>query len=943
MPITRTFLGFDRPALELAADYLCDRYRSGTIWDLQRVIVVTPAGRAGRRLLEILVESASDRQLVLTPPTIETVGRLPEQLYPPQRPFANELTQRFAWSAALRSLAPETLRSVVPHPPDDDDALAWAELAAMLRQLHVELAGDGLAFSDVMRHLADPRGGESDRPETARAAASSHPDQQRWKGLAQLQAAYLRQLDDLRLWDRQTARLEAIKRRECATDRDIVVIGAVDMNVAIREMLDQVADQVVALVIAPTPWQDRFDAHGCLLPARWKQVDVPLDKAQVRVCDGPSEQATAVAQALAGYAGRYRADEITVGFPDEQLVPDVQRVLVQHDVPARWGPGRMLGETGPYLLLESLAGYLDRGRFQELAALARHPDVQSWLHSQGIGATALTEMDQYYNQHLPGRLAERWLGAAKKYPQLVAIQQAVDKVTRQLGGQPQIPSQWSAAVLGFFREVYGDRELDRNVETDQATLSACSQIRDAILELEAIPAALNVRLSACDAIRLVLGLVAAQPVPQATEAVAVELLGWLELPLDDAPALVVTTLNERYVPSSVTSDLFLPDSLRHRLGLMDNTRRYARDAYALCALLETREQLHLLVGRRGRDGDPLVPSRLLFTGDDTSVAERALTFFSPPASPSRRMTEHAEPGTGPAAPSTLHVPYPQPLAEPIRRMSVTSFRDYLACPYRFYLKHVRQLRSQDDADRELTPLAFGNLAHDVLRRFGESAGRQSSDVAEVRGILRHELDAEVRRVYGQHVLPFVRVQIEQLRIRLDAFAARQVEWVAEGWRIQHTEVPNGKHDPATIEVDGQPFELAGRIDRIDVHPETGGCVVFDYKTSDGGDTPEKTHQQAGRWTDLQLPLYRHLARSMGITGDVQLGFITLPKDTTQAGFKLAGWTETELAGADEVARDVVRQVRQQIFWPPTDPPPRFSEEFAGICQDGVFGKQLGSG
>jgi RecB family exonuclease len=250
------------------------------------------------------------------------------------------------------------------------------------------------------------------------------------------------------------------------------------------------------------------------------------------------------------------------------------------------------------------------------------------------------------------------------------------------------------------------------------------------------------------------------------------------------------------------------------------------------------------------------------------------------------------------------------------------------------------LRSSDDAARELSPLAFGNLGHEVLRRFGEGAGRESSDVDEIRHTLSHELDGLVRSVYGQHVIPFVRVQVEQLRIRLDAFAQHQAAWYAAGWRIEHTEVPKSNQDPATFNADGETIGLTGRMDRIDVNRDTGQRVIFDYKTSDAGDSPEKTHQKGDRWVDLQLPLYRHLATALGIHEPVQLGFITLPKDTGQVAFLLANWTEADLNAADAVARGVVRNIRQEIFWPPADPPPKFSEEFAAICQDGVFGKQV---
>ena len=80
--------------------------------------------------------------------------------------------------------------------------------------------------------------------------------------------------------------------------------------------------------------------------------------------------------------------------------------------------------------------------------------------------------------------------------------------------------------------------------------------------------------------RLLEKYIAEESIPREAGEPAVEVLGWLELHLDDAPALVITGCNEGFLPTAVSSDPFLPEGLRRRLGLPDNARRYARDAYA---------------------------------------------------------------------------------------------------------------------------------------------------------------------------------------------------------------------------------------------------------------------------------------------------------------------------------------------------------------------------
>ena len=170
------------------------------------------------------------------------------------------------------------------------------------------------------------------------------------------------------------------------------------------------------------------------------------------------------------------------------------------------------------------------------------------------------------------------------------------------------------------------------------------------------------------------------------------------------------------------------------------------------------------------------------------------------------------------------------------------------------------------------------------------------------GVIQQELEdlleCMARERFGQHTRAAVGIQLEQMRSRLQAFAPQQAAWAMAGWRIKYVESPHQKTE-SSIEVDGEAFGLLGRIDRIDVHNETGQCVVFDYKSGDRAHPPDRAHRQVGEWVDLQLPLYRCLATSLGFTGPFQLGFILLPKDTSTASFSVAQWSAREL---EEAAR-----------------------------------------
>ena len=235
------------------------------------------------------------------------------------------------------------------------------------------------------------------------------------------------------------------------------------------------------------------------------------------------------------------------------------------------------------------------------------------------------------------------------------------------------------------------------------------------------------------------------------------------------------------------------------------------------------------------------------------------------------------------------------------KLRVTAFRDYLACPYRFYLRHVEQLQTISDSLDELDGAGFGSLVHEVLRCFGNGASRDSTEATTICTALEQELDRCAAEWFGRNPLPAVLVQIEQLRWRLRAFAEQQAAWSEQGWRIEFVEASAAQDPGALFEVDGHPFWLTGRMDRIDVHRITGERVILDYKSSDAGQLPRDTHQTRDKWIDLQLPLYRHLAATLGIVGPVRLGYVLLPKDTSATGFVFADWSPEELTRADDCA------------------------------------------
>ena len=979
MPIGREFLGWESAFLPRCVAWLHRRFGAGARLDLSRVLVVLPGARAGRRLLELL----SDRPGVLVPPKIITLGALPEHLDSPAFAeagaalprVADHLTCLLARMHTLRGASNEALSRLVPSPPEEGDLPAWLALTRELSALHETLAGEGLRFEDVI----------------ARAGDLLQPsEQERWLSLASLHEQYEQALGSRRLADPHQARAAAIEQGRCRHEGQIILAACTDLNRVTRRMLAQVEERVTALIFAPKSEAAAFDDFGCVEVDRWCEravevrdeliqvVDRPRDQAYAALCAIMPQQKSSTPSAATATVGvgndRHSAapprpvaageqaqpapmpalDDVTIGLGDETMGPLLERTLELAGLPAHLPVGKPIAQSRPALLLAGLAAFAGRMRLDDFAVVLRHPDLERHLRralvtakqageAQVSGAIQswLTLLDEYIAEHLSGRTVGQWLGKPERAEQLKAVYDAVVALLpADVELRRPLPA-WSPPIAAMLRTIYEPLPLDRRQPADNELLRALGAIGDALRAQAKIdPAdALTPLVTFADAVNLTMELLRDQETPPAVapQGAAVELLGWLELPLDDAPNLVIAGFNEHHIPQSSTSDAFLPDSLRRKLGLIDNRRRLARDAASLTAILRSRPNATLIAGRRGSDDEPLKPSRLLLTLEGAALARRVQAFY--PDDPARQPAVTAPLLLPAGKKNRFTIPLPMPLKAPISRLRVTAFRDYLNCPFRFYLKHVLRLRETGDRAVELDGARFGDLAHKVLESFARSEVSDAVDAATITAFLSASLDHHARLTLGPEPLAAVQIQIEQLRERLTSFARWQAGHAGEGWRI----VPSltEKTLETVIDVQGAGFTVHGRIDRIDCHGND--WLILDYKTGDEGKSPEKTHRVKGdprpEWVDLQLPLYRRLTQSLKMPGNVGLGYVLLPKKLDEVGLALAEWEGNDLVEADKAIEGVIVNIRAGRFWPPREPlSSRDVDEYSALCLDAYQGR-----
>ncbi len=180
------------------------------------------------------------------------------------------------------------------------------------------------------------------------------------------------------------------------------------------------------------------------------------------------------------------------------------------------------------------------------------------------------------------------------------------------------------------------------------------------------------------------------------------------------------------------------------------------------------------------------------------------------------------------------------------RISVSGYASLVACPYRFFARHVLGLGEMDEVSEEMGKSDYGALVHRVLERFHErhpliAALPEDEALAALQGCV-----AEVfaPAVADNFLATGWRLRWEK---RLVAYLDWQRQQEAQGWRWAQAETRVSR---LLALDDGGSVELYGRIDRIDSNvDENVSAALFDYKTQTAKVIRDRLKD------DVQLPAY----------------------------------------------------------------------------------------
>ncbi len=876
----RTFLGYESPFLPLLTEHLL-RDRAG----LAETLVITPTSQSGRILRESLAAEAT----ALLAPTVTTPGGL---LHLDNPSVAPAWLEKIAWIETLESLREsdwENLSGLFPSPPETTGDSDWA----------VSLAGEITALRTTLQdHLHNLF--------SASKFLSATPEAARWENLATLENLAERKLSS---WGR-TSRSAALRAGFTVPGnfRKIVLAGVTEMPPCLGEALGRHAGEIEVVIAAPESESDLFSPLGIPL-GEWATREISL-AAEVEIAADPSRQAQAALTAisLSGAA----SSEIALGSADDRTGTALARALSENGWSA-FHPAAVQPLPALVRWLRVWMEWLSRPSSANLAALLTLPESTPLIG--GLRARKLQGLNKLRDNHPATSPADLARLAHSTSPDLARAVSALTTARQDFLGKP-FPEAISVHLAA----------LSLSGEPAVSKVAWIEEFLEGIAAI--IP---EIRRTNTFWLKILLSeLPAAAAVPSPDRVIDVQ--GWLELLYEPGKHLVICGMNETFVPARSGGEPWLSENIRKALGLISDENRHARDAYLLHAMLRMRAtngSARLICGKTGDGGETYLPSRLLFQIPRSGLVPAVKNLFREIEPPEANLVWHRD------------FSWQTPSVVNRERISVTALRDYLACPFRFYLKHIVRMGATEPDRREMNARDFGSVTHFVLECWGkDTEARDLSDAEKLAAYLGAKLDEVILESFGKKPPLAIRIQTGSIRQRLAWFATRQALIRAEGWEIIRIE--------RKIAIPSNGFVISGMIDRIDRHRETGQLRVIDYKTGDVKDI-EKEHRQRitprttipahfpdggptfqngldtkGKsfeafWKNLQLPLYA-LAERIDSDGQLPVpAYIHLGK--TADNVKMTTWddfSEDDLESARACADWITASVGDRIFWPPAE-------------------------
>ena len=922
MPLTQKYLNWhDALIPQVKQILLSEINESSQVIDLSHLLVIIPTAKSGRHLLEALsTDPLTINKGLLSPKIVTPIQFLELELDEDEK--ASDGQCIFTWVEALEIAKKHSINAIFPNTFPFSDTLKLSN-AKRFHKLRKEIGSEGFDLSEI-----------------ATICVNLGIEVERWKQLAQLEKSYYALLNQKNLIDPIILNKKTAEEYQLdSTISKIILVATPNPKPLPLKALQSLESTTPIEIWINGPKEGLFNEWGIPLQKAWEERILDFNQWNQQIVR--VKNALEIPEKLKECVKDAPVESLQIGLLDPNLISPVSNFFTLESIAFHNPEGINLSQSAIGKLMISLIRIQDSQNINEFKQLLLNPYFYRYTQSNIAVEALFKDIDHLFSKHLTYTLKE-----LKKQAEFSQNQNLIDVLkcvevflypSDSKNNKPTNFAEWFSQTLNKFIEGHGLIESD----THHKNISDCinSTIEEAIASENLF---LKHKLSSRK--EILLDTLNKQKLYQERERNAHDLFGWLELLWHDAPHSLICGFNEGIVPRANPIDSFLPENLRKELGMQTNEAIFANDLYLFEALCRRRHQkengkVTLFVPESDGEGNPLMPSRILFQIPEDQLANITKSIL---------LTKTKKLGFEDHQPaSIINQSKPCPLP---KSFSVSKLKDYLKCPFRFYLKHILKIRIENFDESEMSPSTFGSLFHKVVAQLKGENLSGTMDEAKFIKDLEAKAERALTRDFGFNPSFALQIQKENLHDRIIAFAQSQIQSLQPNQALEIIDTEKS----FSLNIDE--FTITGSIDRIDFIK--GQKRIIDYKTSSSPKTPKSEHLSSANtkkepkhlpdeayhnvngknyyWSDLQLPLYCLSEISDENPGFPELYYYNIPKSSEKTALSLwDDFTPEDLEAARQCTRAILNRIKEGKFWPPNEQLEPSMDDFADLFPDGI--------
>ena len=551
--------------------------------------------------------------------------------------------------------------------------------------------------------------------------------------------------------------------------------------------------------------------EGELTPAR--EMTAPNKNLTVVKSPGEVMQCKALYKELEAITEEDIAcDDTAIVLTDESLLPIVLGSIPKNIKKINITMGATITQSAPYILLEKLMK-MQRSRDPLLGV--RSLDMIDILNHWLISFKYTKEAGA-----ITRRIKES--GAIYVDPSSIEELNELKIIFDQTLITPEDFTNYYSLVLEQFSQIDETEKSDfATKEHNEQTIAIVSEMHRLLSILEQCQVEISSNIYH-KLLRSTLRMVRLPYIGEPLEGL--QIMGILESRCLDFKNVILLSMTDDTFPGTKGDNSYIPLSLRRGYKLPTPSDHAAVWAYYFYRLVSSAKNVTMMYSSASSDKSVSEPSRYIYqlqyeSGQDIRFKNIDLSVGINKASAEFEVAKTDE------------------IIEALKQMefSPTMINNFIDCPYRFALKHIRKMEAERPADDDILPLDAGNILHGTLETLYLILKEKTAFMGELRKMITDSelitttIDDQCQKILAaKYSDPNMRNSIVHLKKLISQQVYNTLNYdnrEAVIMAIRNVELKLNGH----LDIDGITVGLKGYADRIDIL-NNGSLRVVDYKS-----------------------------------------------------------------------------------------------------------------